>query len=303
MRYFWILFGPLILFVSACQPQQESPAVVFDKTKLGTMERDIIYCTMQDVPLKLDLYFPQSDEHTFPVVIYVHGGGWVEGSKDGVPDYLDVDALRELGILTASIEYRLAPVYKFPAMIEDARCAVRYLRAHANEYNIDPTRFGAIGDSAGGHLVSLLGLVEDRSPFDVGEYLTYSSRVQAVVDLYGPTNLEEQFARKLWFDPMEVFGTRDGSDPIFAAASPVLHVSPEDAAFLIIHGNKDETVPQLQSRMLLKTLQETKIPSELVIVTKAGHNLLEVGLGPIDPSMEELQLKILQFWQQYLIGD
>jgi len=303
MNYSRVFLAVFAFVASACQVPAKTPLVVFDSSKLGTIERNIRYCTMQNVPLKMDIYYPKTGKKPFPVVVYIHGGGWVEGTKDSVPEYVDVNALQELGFLTASIEYRLAPQYKFPAMIEDARCAVRFLRAHALEYNIDPARFGAIGDSAGGHIVSLLGLVDDESEFDTGEFLNVSSRVQAVVDLYGPTNLEEKFARKLFFDPMEVFGTRDGTDPIFTEASPVHHVTPDDAAFLIIHGNKDTTVPPLQSRMLLKALQEAGIPSELVIVTKAEHNLLETGLGPIDPSLDDLKVKIQQFWQKYLMGD
>lgn len=293
---------PLIFvcLAAACGRVSERQPADFNPAKAGTVERGITYCTMDGVPLTMDVYYPLTVGEPAPVVIYVHGGGWVEGSKDSLPSVVGVDALQAAGYLTVSVDYRLAPQHKFPAMIEDVKCAVRHLRARADSYNLDPDRFGAIGASAGGHLVSLLGLTDDNSDFDVGEYLAYSSRVQAVVDLFGPSNLAPEYARKLFFDPEEVFGVADGNDRIFFDASPVNYVTSDDPPFLIFHGNQDTTVPPLQSKMLFKALQAEGIPVELIPIRKAGHNLLPSGQEPISPSLEEIEAKIMLFWEQNL---
>ncbi len=290
-----LLLIVLCFIMASCQ----SLPVDFDSAKLGTIERDITYCTMNGVPLKMDVYYPSTRQAQWAVIIHIHGGGWISGSK-GIDEIVNPEALRKSGILLATVDYRLAPEHKFPAMIEDVKCAVRYLRAHASEYNIDPLRFGAIGSSAGGHLAALLGLTDAAAGFDVGEYLKYPSNVQAVVDLYGPANLAPPHTRRLFFDRMEVFGTYDQHDPIFLRASPVYYADTASPPFLIIQGQFDTTVPPLQSRLLFESLQRKGVPAEMIIVKNAGHNLLPVEGQTIQPSIEELREKIMEFWMAHL---
>jgi acetyl esterase/lipase len=199
------------------------------------------------------------------------------------------------------VDYRLAPDHKFPAMIEDVKCAVRYLRAHADEYNLDPERIGAIGGSAGGHLVALLGVTDPSAGFEVGEYLDYSSRVKAVVSISGFSDLTPPFTAKLPFDRMSVFGTTKQSDPIFRQASPVKHVTADDPPFLLIHGEKDETVPINQSDILYRQLLETGLDVEFIRVKNAGHTYEAVGENPISPSADEIKDAIMEFWEKYLV--
>jgi acetyl esterase/lipase len=284
------------LGISACQSLPEN----FDASKLGTVERGIEYCTMGEVTLKLDIYYPTTKEQHWPMVMYVHPGGWTEGTAGVDETLVDVESFQNAGFLFTSVEYRLAPTYKFPAMIEDVKCAVRFLRAHAEEYNIDPERFGAIGPSAGGHLVSLLGVTDNTAGFEVGEYLDYSSRVQAVVDMYGVADLMPPFTRTLFFDRMEVFGTFDHRDPIFEVASPVNYVTPDDPPFLIIQGELDTTVPPKQSIRLFNHLQAEGVEAELIMVENAGHGFLPVDEKPIDPSLAEIHRKTLRFFRQRL---
>ncbi len=132
-------------------PAPTSPA--FDSSELGATERDITYCTMDGVELKMDIYYPASNESRWPVTMYVHGGGWSKGDKADGAGAIEIPALQSAGFLAAAVNYRLAPKYPFPAMIEDVKCAVRYLRAHADQYNLDPDRIGAWGGSAGGQSV------------------------------------------------------------------------------------------------------------------------------------------------------
>lgn len=153
-----------------------------------TILRDLEYASVDGVSLGLDLYLPDPAQSTpVPLVIWVHGGGWRAGSKNGTdaPDTLGDD------YAVASIDYRLSGIETFPAQIHDVKAAVRWLRAHAAEYSLDPERFGAWGSSAGGHLVALLGVTCGNPDLEgaVGENLDQQSCVQAVCDFYGPTDL------------------------------------------------------------------------------------------------------------------
>lgn len=263
----------------------------------GKTYKDITYCTMDGIPLRLDLYFPGSMDAPAPIVVYVHGGGWTQGSKDRQLEIFYASSLLDAGFVLASVDYRLAPQHKFPAMIEDVKCAIRFLRAHAAEYNIDPERIGAMGASAGGHLVSLLGVTDQSAGFDVGEYLDQSSRVQAVVDLFGPADLTVGYSSAYAGMAQHVFGTTDPAHPIFRAASPVTYITPDDPPFLILHGDRDQTVPLAQSQEFYDKLIAGGVEAQLIIVQGGGHGLS----NPEEvPSPAELISLTRQFFEQKL---
>jgi acetyl esterase/lipase len=224
-----------------------------------------------------------------PAVIYVHGGAWTSEDKNTVNGD-DIHALVQAGFVVFSINYRLAPEYRFPAMIEDVKCAVRSIRAHAQEYHVAPDHIGAVGESAGGHLVSLLGTSDKSAGFDVGEYLEYSSRVQAVVDMFGLADLTADFSGKYKRFKNVVFGTFD-----IALASPVTYISADDPPFLILHGEHDMTVPIEQSRMLQERLALVNVPATLVVVKNADHGFKPVSLA-IDPTRAEIIQMIVDFF-------
>ena len=256
--------------------------------------QDVVYCTMDGVPLYADIYFPKNRSAITPLLIYIHGGGWRSGSRNGGAGMMDIPALLDAGFTIASIDYRLAPDYKMPAMIEDVKCAVRSFRAHAADYKIDPNRIGAWGSSAGGHLVSILGTSDESAGFDVGEYLNYSSRVQAVVDMFGPVDfLTFPFNQHSSLVASTVFGTADLSDPIFAAASPVTYISTDDPPFLILQGDLDRTVPLSQSQEFYDKLTDSGVDAQLVIVNGGDHGLKAPGESP---SRAELTQKIVEFF-------
>ncbi|MHB8086866.1 MAG: alpha/beta hydrolase fold domain-containing protein [Anaerolineaceae bacterium] len=249
----------------------------FDLGRLGTTVIDITYCSVNGVALKMDVYYPSSYESDWPVAMYVHGGGWRSGDKTKGIGMQDVVELLKSGFLVVSVNYRLAPEYKFPAMIEDVKCAVRYLRAHAGEYNLDPDHIGVWGSSAGGHLVALLGTSDVNAGWDVGEYLDQSSRVQAVVDMFGPSDFTQKFKGGDAEIQSEVFGMEKYIEDFAKAVSPVSYVSSDDPPFLIMHGAEDTLVPLSQSQILNEQLKLAGVPSELVIVQNAGH-----GFAPVD---------------------
>ena len=230
-----------------------------------------------------------------PVVLYVHGGGWTGGDKSDGAGLLFKEGLVQRGFAMAAINYRLGPKYIFPAQIEDVKCAVRFLRANASKYNFDPEQIGAIGGSAGGHLVALLGASDEDAGWDVGEYSDRSSRVQAVVDMYGPADLKVMSAGSSRRYMLQLFGAANIDDPALLKYSPVSYLTKDDPPFLILHGELDEMVPLEQSQILYDKLKAAGIPAELVVVKNAGHGFRPVD-GDLQPSMRELVRMVVDFF-------
>jgi acetyl esterase/lipase len=264
------------------------------------VDSDVVYCNCQGLALKMDLYYPQPVRSALPVVLYIHGGGWYSGDKTSGVGQVDIPELVKRGYLVAAVNYRLAPRYPFPAQIEDVKCAVRYLRANAATYGLDPARIGVFGDSAGGHLAALLGVTDKSCGFDGCEdFLDQSSRVQAVVDMCGPSDLTLTFEQNWSMLIEHVFNTSDPESEIIKRASPVTYVSSDDAPFLIIHGNKDDQVLLNQSAELYSKLISCGVPAGLVVVENAGHEFVPAG-GRISPSRAEITRLVGDFFDRYL---
>ncbi|MCD4673127.1 MAG: alpha/beta hydrolase [Anaerolineaceae bacterium] len=257
---------------------------------------DITYCTADNVELKMDMYYPTMDETSLPVVVYVHGGGWTSGDKTRGTGIRFIPTLIERGFLVVAINYRLSPEYKFPAHIEDVKCAIRHLRAEAETYNLDPDRIGAIGSSAGGHLVSLLGVTDESAGMEgSGGYLEYSSRVQAVIDISGPD--PTLFCADAWV--RQIFGAEDIDAEIISLASPLVYISNDDPPFLILHGELDELVTLEQSQVFRDSLTTAGVTATLQVVSNADHGFKQKG-NPIDPSYESLIQMAADFFDQHL---
>lgn len=240
--------------------------------------RDIDYAEVDGTSLRLDLYLPDPrPSEPVPLVLWVHGGGWRAGSKQPTyaPDTLGED------YAVASVDYRLSDVALFPAQIHDVKAAVRFLRANADRFGIDPDRFGAWGSSAGGHLVALLGVTCDDEALEgtVGNHLDQSSCVQAVCDFYGPTDFSAlpdqrgENARRPMAEDQLIGGSVEDLEDLAALASPIAHVSADDPPFLIMHGSDDGTVPVEQSIAFDAALRAAGVDSTLLVVEGAGHSL------------------------------
>ncbi len=282
---------------ASATPSPEAP-VAFDSSRLGTTMNNTTYCTVDGLDLKLDLYFPDHMDGPWPVAVYIHGGAWQGGDKSGGAGFREVPELLEHGYLVASVNYRLAPQYRFPAMIEDVKCAVRYLRAHAADYNLDPERIGAWGSSAGGHLVALLGVTDPGDGLEgQGDYQDQSSRVQAVVDMFGPADI--RLATDAVATLERVFGISDPSAPIFELASPVVYATSDDPPFLILHGTEDPVVPAVHSEALHQALTDAGVASTLILVEGAGHGFARMN-GPIEPSRAEIADLVVEFFDSIL---
>jgi acetyl esterase/lipase len=279
----------LVLLLSACGPKGPP----FDTTKLGTAERDVTYCTMNELPQKMDVYYPSSGG-PWPVLMYVHGGSWIEGDK---ADGESWKSMTENDFLVVSVNYRLGDYQtKFPAMIEDVKCAVRFLRAHSAEYNIDPNHVAAIGVSAGGHMVALLGTADESAGWDVGEYLEQSSKVQAVIDMSGISDFTRNIPNGLNTSIYYTFGElANKNTPENITVSPISYITPDDPPFLIIHGDSDGVVPVEQARILHDKLTETGVPSTLVIVEGGDHGFRKPTGEDANPTGAEINQMIIEY--------
>jgi acetyl esterase/lipase len=252
--------------------------------------RDIAYVSKGHARQKLDFYAPSSGAGPWPCVVYMHGGGWQVGDKSANAAM----GLCWQGYAVVSIGYRLSGDAPFPAQIEDCKAAVRFLRAHAAHFNIDPNRIGASGDSAGGHLSAMLGTTGDVRTFDKGEYLEYSSRVQAVTDVFGPTNLAF-YGTSQPGDTLSNFigGTIQDNPAKVQAANPITYINAGDPPFAIFHGDSDPIVPLRHSEALRDALLKANVPVSLTVITGGGH-----GFNARDHNVVGSQ--VLAFFDKYL---
>lgn len=225
-------------------------------------------------PLKMHLLLPEKKgQGKLPAIVWVHGGGWRNGNNQG--GLRRLPELVRRGFVGASIEYRLSGEAPFPAQIEDCKCAIRFLRAHADQFGIDPERIGVWGSSAGGHLVALLGTSGHVAELEgKGGWEKFSSKVQAVCDFCGPTDLM-LFRND---NPRGTIGLLLGGQPstkkdLARSANPLTHLTREAPPFLIVHGDQDKTVPLEHSRLLADALKKAGVPVTLLVAEGQGHGL------------------------------
>jgi len=271
------------------------------------MEKDIAYIEGGDEAQKLDIYVPETpSDKPLPLIVHIHGGGWRAGSKFPCP----MTAMVLKGYAVASVEYRFSQKAIFPAQIQDCQAAIRWLRAHAKQYNFDTNRLGAAGGSAGGHLSALVGTSGGKKAFPaIGSHLDQSDRVQAVIDIYGPAdfstvvqqaaddkNVKNIFAFNTPSDPYSsLIGTKLDDKPKADAVSPVHYVSKDSPPFLILHGTHDTLVPYAQSVQLEAALKAQNVPVWLQTLPGSGHG------GPAFGKPAVIQL-MQAFFDKHLKG-
>ncbi|WP_337798952.1 alpha/beta hydrolase [Acidaminococcus timonensis] len=241
-----------------------------------------------NVPMQLDLLQPQKKTR-MPAIVFVTGGGFINANRDNGVQLRNY--LAEKGYVVASITYRVAPTAKFPQPLEDVKASIRYLRAHADQWNIDKDRIGIIGGSAGGYLSAFAGTTSGTKTFDKGENLQESSKVSCAVDLYGLSDLsqvgmdyspEVQQLHKsagateaLWVNGSPVFGGKDGgvlADPkATEAANPIAYIGKNSAPMLLMHGTADKVVSPGQTDLLYQALKAKGVPAERYEIPGAAH--------------------------------
>jgi acetyl esterase/lipase len=250
--------------------------------------------------LHAEIAYPKNATKPMPAVIFIHGGGWIGGSYKGAP----IQALARAGFFAASIEYRLSNEAKWPAQIEDCKLGVRWLRANAATYGVDPNRIGVWGESAGGHLVACLGTMADEKELEgTGGWPGASSAVQAVVDYYGPTDFFDKgdYSPQAMDLTQRLFGLPHDVNPeLWKSGSPLAFVKAGDPPMLIIHGDADTLVPIAQSIVFDAALTKAGVPHQFVTVKNAGHGFSAAPGTTIDPSRDEINRITLAFLNKYL---
>jgi acetyl esterase/lipase len=271
------LFATMSLTICVAQPRTNEPRRQLPLPAGVKTLRNLEYGQASGRAMLLDLYLPPQTNQPRPLIIWIHGGAWLSGSKDNPSPALRFTGN---GYAVAQVGYRLSPEAKFPAQIHDCKAAVRWLRAHAQEYKLDPNKFVAWGASAGGHLVALLGTSGGVADLEgaVNDLKT-SSRVQAVVDWFGPTDFlhigdEPSDLAHNGADSPEsklLGGALLENKDKAAKASPITYVGKDAPPFLIMHGDKDRVVPIAQSERLSAALKQAGADVTFVPMKGAGH--------------------------------
>ncbi|MSR58389.1 MAG: hypothetical protein EXS05_12045 [Planctomycetaceae bacterium] len=243
--------------------------------------------------LTLHLARPTGGRAARPGILFIHGGGWAGGKKDDLKDAIREAAKR--GYVAASVGYRFAPQNRFPAQVEDVKCAVRWMRAHADELQLDPNHIGAIGFSAGAHLAMLLGTMDKDDGLEGdGGWPEQSSKVQAVVAYFGPVDLLGEYPEASQNIVRNfIGGTKDEKAAEYRRASPLTYVNSGDAAMLLFQGTEDVLVPYDQAYTMARALTKAKVPGRVELMLGANH-----GWG--GPELERTLSEGYEFFGRYL---
>lgn len=245
-------------------------------------ETEIVFGSVDGIDLKLDLARPGKGKGPYPALVFIHGGGWSRGSRQMYSVKIKLAA--ERGYVAVTVDYRLILAsesgspkakYPFPAQIHDVKCAVRWLRANAEKYNVDPARIGAYGYSAGGHLALLLGLTDSSDGLEGNcGNLNFPSKVQVVVSRSGPTDLLGFFETRyadIYAVMRLVGGSPEEMPEEYRVASPITYVSEDDPPVLTIHGDRDKMVPPQNAELLDARMKEVGVSHTLIMKEGAGH--------------------------------
>ncbi|MBI1312387.1 alpha/beta hydrolase fold domain-containing protein [bacterium] len=286
----WCLMSAITVATSVCSNAVWPASALFaaePEAKLPRgvrMIRDVAYIPEGDEAQRLDLYLPETPpKHPLPLIVHIHGGGWMAGNKFPCP----VMNMVNRGYVVASVEYRFSQKALFPAQIQDCQAAIRWLRANSREHHIDPEHVGVVGGSAGGHLSALVGTSGGKQAFPaIGGNEQQSDRVQAVCDIFGPANFttvmqqaaDDKNVRNIFKfntpgDPysrllgVSLIDNREKTD----AVSPVHYVSEDNPPMLILHGTYDALVPYAQSVELESALKAKGVPVWLQTLPGSGH--------------------------------
>lgn len=242
-------------------------------------ESDVVYGKAGDVELKLNIGRPKESAGALPCIVLIHGGGWAAGNKNvhnpQVHDFV------QKGYVSATIHYRFAPRFVFPAQVEDVKCAIRFLRANAEKYGIDRNRIGAVGFSAGAHLSMMLGAMDKEDGFEGdGGNPDESSKVNAVVAFFGPTDFMTDDWPKQTVPILHGFlgGTKADKAEAYRKASPITYVNAGDAPMLLIQGTKDVLVPWAQATAMGDALTKAGVYGRVDLILGAGHGWLGAEL-------------------------
>ncbi|MBI3412388.1 MAG: alpha/beta hydrolase [Planctomycetes bacterium] len=272
MKRWSALFAIAAVVVLGAGISLDTAAVAQEKKAKPHVERDLVYGKGGDEELQLDLVRPEG-QGPFPALICIHGGGWKSGRRQDLTKLAAMLANR--GFVAVTVSYRLSDKAIFPAQIEDCKAAVRWLRANAKKHDVNPDCIGAIGFSAGGHLACLLGAADKSAGLEgKGGNPEQSSKVQAVVSFFGPTD----FVTKTWDKRVEeaffvpfLGGSYEEKRDVYRKCSPLEYVTNGACPFLFFHGDEDKLVNISHSQKMAKKLQNAGVSAKLVTMENEGH--------------------------------
>jgi acetyl esterase/lipase len=268
---------------------------------------NIIYGHVDSVALMMDVAKPPTSEGPFPAIVCFHGGGWQQGNKSHMHRWLRRFA--SSGYVAVTVAYRFAPRFKWPSQVEDAKAAVRYLRANAKIFNVDPDHIGVMGESAGGYLALMLGMTDPKDNLEGnGGSPDVSSRVQAVVSFFSAADftlprraltpelqkhIQEYYGKSLPEVLADFTGASDHNDPILKKISVLPYVDKNDPPVMLFQGDADPFVSIEQAHNLADVLKKNHVRHQLIIVKGGGH-------GFTGTQLEETTVQMLEFFDKIL---
>lgn len=277
-----LLLAALLMILPSMSLAQTDAASFAAELFRYEVETNIVYHTANNYQNKLDVYRPAEAAQPTPVVVVIHGGGWVEGTKE--ERVLEMMPYLQMGFAAVNVEYRLGRISLAPAAVEDCRCALHWVFANAKKYNFDPTRVVLQGGSAGGHLALMTGMLTPAAGFDRecrGPMDNYWSenpgtskdpRVAAIVNWFGITDvLDELRGPNAKGYAVVWLGDQANADEIAKRVSPINYVTSDVPPIITIHGDKDALVPYTQAVRLHKALDAAKVPNQLYTIPGANH--------------------------------
>ena len=299
-------YGLFLFFIAANAFLYSGPQILSKQDII--IHEDIVYAVGGGHELKLDIAVPKYLKMPAPAIVDIPGGAWRVVNKSAE----DAMFYAKYGFIGVSVTHRTSDIAVFPAAVHDCKTAIRWLRAHAREYRIDPDKIGVTGFSSGGHLAVLLG-TSGGDPYleGKGDHLDYSSRVQAVVDHFGPTDFLKMNDSDLP-DRMDHFAA-DSPESLFLGgplrekselarlANPITYVDSEDPPVLIGHGEKDGMVIINQSELLHEALAEAGVPTDFIRVKNAGHMYRPYKWdAEVSPTVDDMNRMTIEWFQKWL---
>ena len=261
-------------------------------------EKNIEYSNSDDQHLQLNMARPKEGAGPFPAVICIHGGGFRAGTREGFNGLCL--QLAERGYVAVTVSYRLAPKYQFPAAVYDVKAAVRWMRANAEKYQIDPDRVGTTGGSAGGHLAQFLGVTSGVKKFEGdGGNAEYSSSVKCVVNFYGPSDFTKSYDASVDAKdvlPLFLGGNLEQERHRHIESSPLYWVTPEAAPTLFVHGTKDAYVAHEQAEWIVERMKAADVEATLMTIEDGDH-----GFRTSSPEVKEkIEKARFEFFDKHL---
>lgn len=285
-----MMIGVLSL-LSPVDAQETVPAGVF-------FEKNIEYSNPDDQHLQLNMARPKEGAGPFPAVICIHGGGFRAGTRESFNGLCL--QLAERGYVAVTVSYRLAPKYQFPAAVHDVKAAVRWMRANAEKYQVDPDRIGTTGGSAGGHLAQFLGVTSGVKKFEGdGGNAEYSSSVRCVVNFYGPSDFTKSYDASVDAKdvlPLFLGGNLEQEHHRHIESSPLYWVTPEAAPTLFVHGTKDAYVAHEQAEWIVARMKAADVEASLMTIEDGDH-----GFRTSSPEVKEkIEKARFEFFDRHL---